>query len=40
MLYLLDPTDLFGKCSEDGVTVDETFKDSPAVILRYLIADI
>ena len=33
-------TDLFGKCSENGVTVDEAFKDGPAVILPFAIDDI
>ena len=41
LLYLeLTLTDLFGKCSENGVTVDETFKDSSAVILPLLIEEI
>ena len=32
----LSLTDLFGKCSENGVTVDKTFKDSPAVVLQAI----
>ena len=30
----MSSTDLFCKCSENSVTVDETFKDGPTVILQ------
>ena len=33
-------TDLFGKCSENGVAVDEILEDGSTVVLPFLIEDV